>query len=303
MIDTWFENIPVIGSLPPEEIAAKLREMGDEETATELENINTLEHQPTTYNRGLFQSKIWQATAHSFGYIPPNIESPQAIDIQSANNITPDNTLKNARIKITLDRLRVADYPGGGTHHILFDFYAQNQVAGCIEHLHFNSTYRVREGQQAAIVGYPIFIGLNVGTEGVAFKCFTVNIKNQEDEDALSFLESDVFKAGLKLAETAQPAIAPLSNMALGLTKAMAKRHKNVAVQEFYLGLDFSNITTRARLREGSYIAVQIPENKSRLWEWEDWLYDPKTGQIVNDYDRTQLIPYNYIIFSVSRYS
>ncbi len=83
----------------------------------------------------------------------------------------------------------------------------------------------------------------------------------------------------------------------------MANRHKNEPVQDFYMGLDFSHIATRARLAEGSYIAVQIPENKSRLWEWEDWLYDPKTGQIVNDYDRTELIPYNYIIFSVSRYS
>ena len=113
------------------------------------------------------------------------------------------------------------------------------------------------------------------------------------------------------MAETVQPAFAercgssirPLSKMALGLTKAIANRHKNVAVQDFYMGLDFSQIATRARLAEGSYIAVQIPESQQRLWEWEDWLYDPKTGQIVNDYDRTQFIPYNSIIFSVSRYS
>lgn len=297
-----FENLPVIGHLSPAEIVAKLREMGDEEAATELENLQK-EESPRNYTGGLFQAPVWKATAHTFGYISPTSSSQAAIPIQFANNIIPDPTLKNSRIKITLDRLRVADYPGGGTHQILFDFYAQNQVCGSVEHLHFNSTYRVREGQQAAIVGYPIFMGLNVGTEGVAFKCSTVNIKNQEDEEALSFLDSDVFKAGLQLAETIQPAIAPLSKMALGLTKAIAKRQKNVAVQDFYMGLDFSNIATRARLAEGSYIAVQIPESQQRLWEWEDWLYDPKTGQIVNDYDRTQFIPYNYMIFSVSRYS
>jgi hypothetical protein len=303
MTETWFENLPVIGELPPEAVIAKLREMGDEKTALELENAKTPEGQPMTYGGGLFQKKIWEATTHTFGYIPPTPQSPQAIPIQSANNIAPDKTLKNSRIKITLDRLRVADYPGGGTHYILFDFYAQNQVSESVEHLHFNNTYRVREGEQAAIVGYPIFIGLNVGTEGVAFKCLTVNIKNQEDENALSFLESDVFKAGLKLAETVQPAIAPLSNMALGLTHAIANRHKNVAVQDFYMGLDFSNIATRARLAEGSYLAVQIPESQQKSWEWDDWLYEQKTGQIVNDYDRTELIPYNYIIFSVSRFS
>jgi hypothetical protein len=125
---------------------------------------------------------------------------------------------------------------------------------------------------------------------------------NEEDEAALSFLESDVFKGGLKLASTVQPAIAPLSAMAKGLTETIAKRKKNAPVQDFYLGLDFSNITTRARLAEGSYIAVQIPESMKLAWDWDEWVYDPSSGQVVNDYDRTELIPYNYIIFSVSRY-
>ena len=48
-----------------------------------------------------------------------------------------------------------------------------------------------------------------------------------------------MFKAGLKLAATAQPAIRPLSQMALGLTKGIAARHRNVSVQDFYMGLDF----------------------------------------------------------------
>ena len=120
-----------------------------------------------------------------------------------------DASLKNARIKITLDRLRVASYPGGGLHRVLFDFYAQNQVPGGAEDLHFNATFRVREGEHAAVVGFPIFIGLNVGTEGVAFRCYTVNVANEEDERLLGFLESDTFKSGLRLATTAQPAIAP----------------------------------------------------------------------------------------------
>lgn len=92
-------------------------------------------------------------------------------------------------------------YPGKGVHHVLFDFYAQNQLSDKnVEHLHFNATYRAREGERAAILGFPIFIGLNVGSEGVAFKCFTVNVKNEQDEALLDFLNSDVFKAGLKLA-------------------------------------------------------------------------------------------------------
>jgi hypothetical protein len=60
--------------------------------------------------------------------------------------------------------------------------------------------------------------------------------------------------------------------MASGLARGMASRNKNVAVQEFHMGLDFSNVPTRARLAEGSYIAVQIPEG-------EQWTYNPVSGQ------------------------
>jgi len=129
------------------------------------------------------------------------------------------------------------------------------------EHLHFNATHRIREGERATILG---------------------------------FLESDVFRGGLKLATTVQPAI--------GLTRAIASRNRNVPVQDFFMGLDFSTIATRARLAEGSYIAVQIPEKLQTVWDWSEWAYNPNNGQIVNKADATQLIPYNYIVFGVSRY-
>jgi hypothetical protein len=222
--------------------------------------------------------------------------------INHAGNIPADESLKNSRIKITLDRLRVADYPGSGTHRVLFDFYAQNQVPDQVEHLHLNATYRVREGEQAAILGYPLFVGLNVGTEGVAFKCFTVNVANDADEAFLTFLESDTFKAGLQLATTMQPAIGLFSETALALTKAIAGHNRNVPVQDFYMGLDFSNIPTRARLAEGSYLAVQIPEGLLSIWDWSEWVYNPNSGQVVNAADPAQLIPYNYLVFSISRF-
>ena len=49
--------------------------------------------------------------------------------------------------------------------------------------------------------------------------------------------------------------------MALGLAKTIGKRHRNVPVQDFDLGLDFSTIPLGARLAEGAYLAVQIPES------------------------------------------
>ena len=304
---TWFDDLPVLGKLPPEEAAAKLRELGEDEAATALEAAPMDETRRETFGLGgrrrRSQNKASLHTAHAFGYlepIPPGINEP--FPIQHSGNIAPDTTLKKSRIRITLDRLRVADYPGKGIHHVLFDFYAQNQVPGNPEHLHFNATYRAHEGESAGIIGYPIFVGLNVGTEGVSFKCFTVNVKNEDDEAFLGFLDSDVFKAGLKLATTFQPAIAPFSEMAVSLTRSIANRNKNVAVQDFYMGLDFSNIATRARLAEGSYIAVQIPESFETVWDWSDWVYNPTNGRLVSRDDHTKLIPYNYIVFGVSRY-
>ena len=99
-----------------------------------------------------------------------------------------------------------------------------------------------------------------------------------------------------------QPAIAPLSGMAVALTRSLAARHRNVPVQDFYMGLDFTNIPTGARLAEGAYLAVQIPEMLQTVWDWSEWIYNPASGQVVSKQDHTQLIPYNYIIFSVSRY-
>jgi hypothetical protein len=298
----WFDDLPVVGKLPREQAAAKLRELGEDDAAIALETTGRSATQMFGPTWWPFQDKPWQHTAHAFGYLPPSAPGNTSVAICHAGNMAADISLKNSRIKITLDRLRVAAYPGRGTHRVLFDFYAQNQVPGEAEHLHFNVTHRIREGEQAGILGFPIFVGLNVGTEGVAFKCFTVNVQNDQDERFLGFLESDVFKAGLKLASTVQPVIAPFSQMALSLTKSIATRHRNVPVQDFYMGLDFSNIAMRARLAEGSYLAVQIPETLHTVWDWREWIYNPANGHVVNKSEPTKLIPYNYIVYSVSRY-
>jgi len=55
-------------------------------------------------------------------------------------------------------------------------------------------------------------------------------------------------------------------------------------------------------MAEGAYLAVQIPEMLQTVWDWSEWIYNPASGQVVSKQDHTQLIPYNYIIFSVSRY-
>jgi hypothetical protein len=306
MTNDPFADLPVLGALPPDQAMTKLREVGEDTAAARIEE-RTRDWPPESFRGGLadwwpFRDRAWQHTAYAFGFLATGGLGGAPCPIQAIGMVQSDPTLRGTRVKIALNQLRVADYPGGGVHRVLFDFYARNQVPGGSEDLHFNATYRVQEGERAAVAGYPIFIGLTVGSEGVAFHCHTVNVKNDADEAFLDLLEGDVFKAGLKLATTAQPAIAPLTDMALGLTKAVAKRNRNVSVQDFYIGLDFAGTGMGARLAQGDYIAVQIPESLRRVWRWDDWIFDPNSGLIVDQADNDKLIPYNYVVFGVSRY-
>jgi hypothetical protein len=86
------------------------------------------------------------AHAHAIGFLPSGGSGTQ--NIIGVGEAQADVSLKNARINVALNVLRVANYPGGGTHRVLFDFYARNQVPGTSEDLHFNSAYRAREGER-----------------------------------------------------------------------------------------------------------------------------------------------------------
>jgi hypothetical protein len=242
---------------------------------------------------------VYRYTAHAFGFIPKPAGRPDAA-ITDAGNIEADKSLKGAAVKVTLDRLRVFAYPGGGTHTILFDFYAQHQTSnhGESQDLHFAQNYRVLEGGGAGISGYPVFVGLRVGTEGVCFKCATVNVRNEDDQKVLRFLGGDVFKKGVQLINQVNPVLPIVTGFATGIIEAFAHRNDNVGVQDFYLGLDFSGIATRAQLREGSYVAVQVPD--AAAWDWSAWVFRHATGQIVSARDGTS-VPLNYVVFSVSR--
>ncbi|MEQ9548453.1 MAG: hypothetical protein RIM23_02370 [Coleofasciculus sp. G3-WIS-01] len=305
--DNWFDDLPTIGELPPQEAAAKLREVGEDELADALEAAQyKVTADSTTF--GLAEDllpwlpKPWLYPTHVIGYLTPAKSDITVLPIQNACKILPDSTLKNTPINITLEQACVAKYPGGGTHYILFDFEAKTQLLNRAETINFTVTHRIRESNQVVIINQPIFAPLHVSPEGVGFRGLTVNVKNQEDEAALSFLESFTFQSGIAAASLLQPAIAPLAEMAIGITKLIAKRSKNVTVQKIDLGLDFGNDSTRARLAEGYYLAIQIPESLQTSWDWNDWVYNPTNGQIVSQFDPTEVIPYNYLVFSVSRY-
>jgi hypothetical protein len=303
-VSSVFDDIKVIGeSEDPEWIAVKLEQMKD----PDVQNIVAADTNLEQGEKGileflnLVQDQPWMHATHKFGYIAPRQSgSIEPLLIQHPSAIEPDYTLKNSRINIRLDRLHIEKYPGGGTHNVMITFAARNQVAETQESVSFSQTYRVQEGQSAGIAGYPVFFGLNVGSQGVAFECSTVNVKNDEDQAILAALESSPFQSGLKLLTTAQPAIAPFTEITLGVVKLLAQRHENVAVQKFYLGLDFEDSAMGCRLAEGNYIAAQIPDEITI--DWKRWVYKPDLDAIVHQADRYEMLPYNYVIFRVSRY-
>lgn len=298
-----------LGQLPPHELSVVLREYGYLEEADALdEQIDLVFKNALSFSSidmdSIFKPQIpaWRHTGHAFGYIPAAAPGSDLLPIKHAGNIDPDEDLRHERITIRLDTLRIADYPGKGIHHILFDFRAQNHAKEFLENVRFSQTYRAQEGQSVGLIGYPVFIGLHVGDEGVAFECSTLNTKNEQEEALVEFLDSEVFKNGLRLASIAQPAIAPLTAMAANITKMLAGRNRNVAVQNFSLGLDFSSGPGGARLAQGLYIGVQIPEAEKVAWKWSEWVYDQANGHIVKQSEPDQLIPYNFIAFKVTRY-
>ena len=75
----WFDDQPVIGKLPPEQAAAKLREVGENEAADMLEVAQDTQSKAFEL-RGRkswwpFQDKPWQHTSHAFGYLAPSLPS------------------------------------------------------------------------------------------------------------------------------------------------------------------------------------------------------------------------------------
>jgi hypothetical protein len=306
-----FEGLTPIGKAPLAKAAAMLDEVGDVDGAAAIRSAlqqqqgqRNLTGGAKTYSLSSILGKPakWAHSAHTLGFIAAAAPADgEAQAIQNAGSIASERSLQGQPLRIALNALCIASYPGFGMHNILLDFYAQSQADDGTEHLHFNASYRVQDGEHSGVIGQPIFIGARVGTSGLSLRCLTVNVKNEEDERLIGFLDRDVFKMGLKLLHTAQPAIAPLSEMALGLITGMAKRARNVPVQDIYLGLDFGSTAGGARLAQGTYVAVQIPETQVLAWRWDDWVFDPVAGRIVLKSDRSTLIPYNYLAFAVER--
>lgn len=284
------DDVQTIGERSDDQIAEYLKLIGDHAQARDfMPAIGAAQ--------SLLPKKVWQHGNHLFGFIPPGARGG-LVEILPAATVAAQTSLKGKRVKVVLDKLRVANYPGWGEHKIVVEFRGRNQGGDAEEDLHFASTYRASDSDSAGINGHPIFVGLTVPSDGLAFSCRTVNVTSKGDTGLVELLESEPFKQGLGLITQSQPALKPFVTLTRGLVTMAAKRTENVAVQTFSLGLDFSTITTSVRLAIGSYVAIQAPEDD---WDWSRWRYDTGTMGIVPA-QRGGTLPYNYMIFSVAPY-
>lgn len=301
------EKFVPLGEQDEVQIAQKLREIGDDDAALVYETPGSLGSAAESF---FGAPRAWLNTQHQYGFMPRFEGSGRYQPIVAANQAPVDLGLKNQRINLKLDYLCVHDYPrplislGDNVHTILFTFEAFNNLPGKREAVAFNQTYRAKSGQDAAVQGYPIFVGLGVGSDGLVFYCNTVNIGNSSDEQLISTLDSKTAKMGLSLLTTAQPALAPFVGFAKSLGAWLASRSKNVPVQEFSLGLDFDEGAPGGRLAIGSYVVAQVERADSIYWP--DWGFDKETGAIVRtslaEGEAPYILPYNAIVFRVSLY-
>jgi len=290
MID--FDDTQSLGHQSNEDIADYLEAIGDVDGARELRSAGV-----RGQALGIFE-KPWKQTTHLIGFVDTldNLAAPRRLPIEAALTAAADRSLIGKQVKVTLDAFQVHEYPGLGQHKVLFDFAGRDQAGGKEQDLQFASVLYVDDGARAATSGVPIFTGLTVPGEGLAFKARTITLRNEGDQAIIDVLGSSVFNEGLKLLGQVQPALPQLVALAGGIAKNLLERPKNKQVQLFELGLDFSSTATSARLRLGSYVVVQVPGANG--WDWNSWYYDRHQMSVVDG--DGNITPHNVIIFSVA---
>jgi len=280
-----------LGAQNPKAVIKYLREIGDDEAADKLDARGGT-------GQGLslpWQDQVYGYTSLLIGYIPAQPTKTMAA-IENAVLLPPDPTLKNSRVKITLEQLYVHCYPGRGQHEILCEFTGKNQAGGEQEEMQFALTAKANDGAAASINGAPIFLGVTVGNNGIAFEGRTINVGSKGDEDFLAALSGGSFRDGLNLLTTVQPALKPFVGLASSVVGAVLKRSKNKQIHSFNLGLDFSEGQTSVALRHGSFAIIQTDDHE---WDWSKLAWNVDSQRIVQN-DTGAVIPFNYIILKIS---
>lgn len=284
-----FDDSLSLGAMPPEAIASYLQEVGDDEGAAMLRRTNAAGQGSGPLSRPHLQTGV------RVGFVPQSSDKEE-LDIIPGSRVAPDSSLLGSRIKVTLDRFYVHNFPGFGEHQILCEFAGRNQCQDASEEVRFALTVAARDGSGAAVTGIPIFVGLTVGADGVAFRGKTVNVRNSSDEWLLDALGSETFRSGLSLITTAQPVLRPFVKLAADAVSSTLKRRRNAQISAFDLGLDFSSSSTSAKLSLGSYVIVQ---GDADTWSWNDVKLLRDSNKLVGKIN-DQPLGQNYMILGIT---
>ena len=213
-----FSQSKSLGSKDRLEIIRYLLEIGDDAAAKRFSGHGGGGQALASRFFGVDQ---WANTGILLGYIADR-SSGSSIDIQNAVTLAPDDTLKGGRIKITLDKFYVQSYPGHGAHTILCEFTGKNQISGGAEEkMRFALTTTANDRSGSGVSGEPIFLGVSVGQDGIAFEGRTINVRSSTDDTLMEALGSDTFRNGLALLTSVQPALKPFVGLAGALSKLL----------------------------------------------------------------------------------
>jgi hypothetical protein len=294
----WFGPTDPVGDLPIDSAISQLRSAGDDVSADELAST-AAGGQPDDFSIADSLKRIFTRyvkTTHLCGFLPDSGDG----SLVPVTSVVGDGGLQERNLKVTLEGLHVARYPGKGRHSILFDFGLEGQRPGdgAIQPFHFNAKFDADDGETVAVRNYPLFVGLTPGPDGITFGFQTVNVASSFNHGLLEFLDSDVFKTGLSLLSAA-PAVAQISGMAAGLTRWLAGLSANVKVQEFRQGLDFASGHLGGGLTQGTYVIVQIPVEYQQEWNWSDWRVDANVVRLVSTDSAAETLDFNHVMLGV----
>lgn len=293
----WFGAEKPFGDLPPDEAIIALRELGDMTCADELAAAEYYD-KPDVFGGPDFLSRSFSRfyrTIQVCGFLPARGSSLIAV-----SEVKPDVKLRECALRITLDGLHVANYPGYGVHNVLFDFAIQRQSGSGVNPIfHYNAKFQARDGETVPVRNFPIFYGLEPSAEGLTFGFQTVNVSSRFNEGLLKFLAKDEFKEGLSLVGGLSNAVGQVSCIASTLTGWLASNSKNRKVQEFHQGLELKERQAAGGLAEGTYIVAQIPKALESEWSWDSWRFDPALGRLTSKLDGERTLDFNHLMIGI----
>jgi len=291
-----------IGEMEVGEVIEILKEIEDENAILEIknnlkeyslkyENFESLTSASEKFSDWTIFDKIYKYSNYEIGHIPPLDGRNEKILIKNAKEIIPN--LHDEVVDIKLETVYIEDFPGRSPYTILFQFKTKKNE----ESIDFIKLLEVSKGSYASTINKPIFNSLKLGERGLPLETNAINVKNKEDQTFLNFLKNEALNAGLSILSLVNPIIGIVSAFCVGISKGILnKTRKNHIVLQPDLFFDLNPRSNSVKLKEGSYIIIQLPNIIIRNWNWNDWIYH--NGHIKNVVNG-EILKYNYIVIGI----